>query len=87
RARQQERLACFGLLTNSEMTPVLVRQMCSLDDRGQQLIKQAVDSLHLSARSFHRLLKVSRTIADLAGEDNIAVTHLAEALQYRPRVE
>lgn len=87
RAAQAARLSGHGILTNSEMTPSLVRQYCVLDNPSQQLIKQAVDSLHLSARSFHRLLKVSRTIADIAGEENILITHLAEALQYRPRTE
>ncbi len=87
RQKQAKRLGGHGILTNSEMTPALVRTQCVLDSQSQQLIKQAVDSLHLSARSFHRLLKVSRTIADIAGEENILITHLAEALQYRPRTE
>ena len=87
RSAQEQRLSQHGILTNSEMPPLLVRAYCVLDSASQQLIKQAVDSLHLSARSFHRLLKVSRTIADIAGEENILLAHLAEALQYRPRTE
>lgn len=87
RAIQEQRLMKHGVLTNSEMSPSLVRQYCVLDAASQQLIKQAVDSLHLSARSFHRILKISRTIADIAGEANILVAHLAESLQYRPRTE
>ncbi|HEY3416763.1 MAG TPA: hypothetical protein VGM23_07760 [Armatimonadota bacterium] len=56
-----------------------------LDDAGRSLIKAAMSQLQLSARAFHRVLKLSRTIADLAGSGAIKVTHLAEALQYRPR--
>jgi magnesium chelatase family protein len=58
---------------------------CVLDDAGRQLIKAAMNQLQMSARAFHRVLKLARTIADLAGSDAIKVTHLAEALQYRPR--
>jgi magnesium chelatase family protein len=56
-----------------------------LDETGRGLIRQAMTQLHLTARAFHRVLKLSRTIADLAGEEDIAPPHLAEALQYRPR--
>jgi magnesium chelatase family protein len=62
-----------------------VRVHCVLDDAGRSLMKAAMSQLQLSARAFHRVLKLSRTIADLAGSDAIKVTHLAEALQYRPR--
>jgi magnesium chelatase family protein len=62
-----------------------VRVHCVLDDAGKSLMKAAMSQLQLSARVFHRVLKLSRTIADLAGSDAIKVTHLAEALQYRPR--
>lgn len=85
RAIQQERLGRFGALANSEMGAQLVRELCVLDGAGRALIRQAVDSMHLTARSFHRVLKVSRTIADLSGEPSITAAHIAEALQYRPK--
>ncbi len=85
RAVQYGRLKEFGALTNSEMNAQLVRKLCALDAPSRSLIRQAVDMLHLSARGFHRVLKVSRTIADLAGEASITASHIAEALQYRPK--
>jgi magnesium chelatase family protein len=62
-----------------------VRMFCKLDATGQSLMHSAMQQLQLSARAFHRVLKIARTIADLAGSDEIAPTHLAEAIQYRPR--
>ena len=70
----------YGVMTNGDMRVAEVRQFCELDDAGQQLIKAAMSQLQLSARAYHRILKLSRTIADLAGEENIQSTHLAEAL-------
>ena len=67
------------------MRPAEVRQFCQLDDTGRSLMKSAMQQLQLSARAYHRVLKLSRTIADLAGSEMIQPTHLAEALQYRPR--
>jgi len=74
-----------GVMTNADMRVAEVRQFCELDETGQQLIKTAMTQLQLSARAYHRVLKLSRTIADLAGEESIQSTHLAEALQYRPK--
>ncbi len=74
-----------GSSTLDDMTPVEARQFCRLDEGGQGLLQMAMRQLQLSARAFHRILKVSRTIADLAGSDNIAAAHMAEALQYRAR--
>lgn len=85
RELQRQRFAGTHLFTNADMGPKQVRQYCKLDEAGSTLIKSAMRQLGLSARAFHRILKVSRTIADLAGSERIATTHLAEALQYRQR--
>jgi magnesium chelatase family protein len=72
---------------NSDMHPAEVRQFCDLDPTGRSLMRTAMSQLNLSARAYHRVLKLARTIADLAGSESIAPQHLAEALQYRPRME
>ncbi len=71
---------------NSDMRPAEVRKFCALDETCQALMKTAMTQLQLSARGYHRVLKLARTIADLAGSEGIHVSHLAEALQYRPRL-
>ena len=68
------------------MRPAEVRKFCDLDDTGRSLMKTAMSQLQLSARAYHRLLKLARTIADLAGSETIQPSHLAEALQYRPKL-
>ena len=70
---------------NADMRPAEVRQFCQLDETGRSLMKTAMSQLQRSARAYHRILKLARTIADLAGSETILPTHLAEALQYRPR--
>ena len=65
------------------MGPNEVWQFCQMDDAAKGLMKTAMSRMNLSARGFHRILKVSRTIADLSGGEMIEVSHLAEALQYR----
>lgn len=84
---QRFRYSESRLAANSEMGPVEVRGFCQryLDDAATALIKTAVNQLALSARSYHRVLKVSRTIADLASAEVITAAHVAEALQYRHR--
>jgi magnesium chelatase family protein len=62
-----------------------VRKYCKLDEQSQNLMRSAMSQLNLSARGYHRILKLSRTIADLAGSEEIQSAHLAEALQYRPK--
>lgn len=70
---------------NADMGPTEVRQFCPLDEAGHQLIGAAMRQLGLSARAYHRVLKLARTIADLVGSERIERAHIAEAIQYRPR--
>jgi len=74
------------VLCNADMRIGEVRQFCSLQPEGQSLMRAAMSQLNLSARAYHRILKLSRTIADLAGSEEIQSAHLAEALQYRPKM-
>ncbi len=80
---QRERLNEFGLHTNSQMQSRHIGRFCQLDDAGEKLLEQITSRLGLSARSYTRILKLSRTIADLAGQPRIERHHLAEAVQYR----
>ncbi len=86
RHRQTERLRGHPRCqSNADLGPVEIRAFCALDSAGQSLLKSAVQRLNLSARSYHRILRLARTIADLAGVEQIAAVHVAEAIQYRPR--
>jgi magnesium chelatase family protein len=75
-----------GMTSNADMGVGEIRKFCKLDDSGETLMRAAMRQLQLSARAFHRVLKLARTIADLAGSEPIAPNHLAEALQYRPKI-
>ena len=71
---------------NADMGIGEIRKFCTLNPECKSLLQSAVNRLQLSARGYHRILKISRTIADLAGENEIAPTHIAEALQYRSKL-
>jgi len=75
-----------NIVANADMRVGEIRQFCRLQDEGQSLMRAAMTQLNLSARAYHRILKLARTIADLAGSEEIQSAHLAEALQYRPKL-
>ena len=88
RARQQARFAQLdttNIVVNGDMGPGEVQRFCPLKESGKNLMTAAVRQMDLSARAYHRVLKLARTIADLAGDEEIDTHHLAEALQYRAR--
>ncbi|MFN8424822.1 MAG: YifB family Mg chelatase-like AAA ATPase [Anaerolineales bacterium] len=74
------------IICNADMRVGEIRQFCKLQDEGQSLMRAAMSQMNLSARAYHRILKLARTIADLAGSEEIQSAHLAEALQYRPKL-
>ena len=78
RLRQEERLGY-----NAQMSHKQVRKFCALEKEENELLKTAMSQFHLSARAFDKILKVSRTISDLAGSEDIRADHIAEAIQYR----
>ena len=80
---QKQRFAGTTNITNSEMSSNEIKKYCVLDEKSISLLKNAVSNLNLSARSYYRLIKIARTIADLEGEENIAPEHIAESIQYR----
>ena len=87
RERQQKRFKGTGLTCNAEMTAKNIKKYCKLDEKEEIFLRQAVVQMDLTARAYHRILKVARTVADLAGVEKIESSHLGEALQYRPQQE
>jgi magnesium chelatase family protein len=85
RDRQLKRFDGSRVTSNAEMTPAEIRELCKVEDAAQSLLQAAMNQLHLSARAFHRILKLALTIADLEASDIIKAHHVAEAIQYRPR--
>lgn len=83
---QRQRFQNWNIKTNSSMNIKQIQEICILDKPSQQLLSQAVNKMNLSARAYNRILKISRTIADLSNSNSITINHIAEALQYREKV-
>ena len=83
RAVQLERFSDSGVAANGYMNHRQIKEFCALDNDGKELLKKAIDELGLSARAYDKILKVARTIADLAGAEQVHTEYLAEAIQYR----
>lgn len=80
---QEKRFARYSIHLNAQMRPRDIKKFCTLDEKSENLLKNVFDRLRLSARAYDRILKVARTIADLEQSDQIQLSHLAEAIQYR----
>ncbi len=85
RQKQRDRFTNTKVHNNADMTVADVRKYCQLTVEGRALIKAAMSQMQLTARAYHRVLKLARTIADVAGTEQVTPNHLAEALQYRAR--
>jgi len=83
RTRQSERLTADGIFSNAAMSPRLIRKYCRIDSESEAMLERAMARLGLSARAYDRILKVSRTIADLDDSDAISSAHVSEAVHYR----
>ena len=84
---QLKRFKGQKITSNAEMNNKQLKQFCNLDEQSILLLKQAISKLNLTARGFHRVIKIARTIADLEGSVKIKSNHVAEALQYRPSTD
>ena len=80
---QAERYREEGILTNSELSAKMIKKYCILDEKSEQVLKTAAQKYQLSGRKYNRILKIARTIADLAVSENIRIEHITQALQYR----
>ena len=80
---QHERFDSEKIIHNAYLTPLQIKEFCSADKEGKRMLKMAIEELGLSARAYDKVLKLSRTIADLDNEQNILAEHIAEAIQYR----
>jgi magnesium chelatase family protein len=85
RQRQQQRFVGTKLQCNGDMGPGEVRRLCIMDNAGRNLLRTAMQQMQLSARAYHRILKLERTIADLTDSEEIETAHIAGGIQYRPR--
>jgi magnesium chelatase family protein len=83
RERQRDRFSSEGIFSNATMTPRLIRKYCRIDIESETMLERAMNRLGLSARAYDRILKVSRTIADLADSEEIQSAHVSEAVHYR----
>ena len=83
RAAQRERYAGHGVRTNAEADGQLLEQVAAPDKAGRRLLMEAAQTMKLSARGYHRVLRVARTLADLSGAETLTRSHIAEALGYR----
>ena len=80
---QQERYKDYGISSNSELTPQLLEKFCKIDEDSRKILAKAINSYKMSARAYTRILKLARTIADLASSEDIKAKHVLEAIQYR----
>ena len=80
---QEERYRQYNIFSNAELSPKLIEKYCQVDEDSKKLLEIAFKKLNLSSRAYNRILKVSRTIADLEGRENISKQDIAEAIQYR----
>jgi magnesium chelatase family protein len=83
RKTQSERYCKDSIFCNAQMTKKQIEKYCNINDNAKNLLYKAIEKLNLSARAYDRILKVARTIADLEQSENIEISHLSEAIQYR----